>query len=153
MRVYVTIGMLLAMVMAGCTVPPAATIPDLEVITAPGAPTELPFSSAVRTGNLLILSGQIGFLPGTRELPEGVAEQTRQTLENIDAVLHYAGSSRTRVLKCTVFLRTMDDYGAMNAAYAAFFGDHRPARSAVAGSGLAFDAAVEIECLALAGAT
>jgi 2-iminobutanoate/2-iminopropanoate deaminase len=72
-------------------------------------------------------------------------------MENIKAVLEHAGSSMERVVKCTVFLVDMDDYGAVNEVYATFFPKDPPARSAMAGSGLAFDAKVEIECIALAG--
>jgi len=123
-----------------------------EVIQLPGASMGLPFSSAVRVGNMLYLSGQIGNLPGTRRLADtGVAGQTRQALENIKAVLAHAASSLDRVVKCTVFLVDIRDYAAMNAVYATYFPERPPARSTVAGSGLALDARVEIECLATVG--
>lgn len=125
---------------------------DKQVIQLPGALPGLPFSSAVRVGNVLYLSGQIGNKPGTRELADtGVAGQTRQTLENIKAVLAHAGSSLERVFKCTVFLRDINDYAAMNAVYATYFPKDPPARSTVAGSGLALNARVEIECMATVG--
>ncbi len=72
-------------------------------------------------------------------------------MENVRAVLEGAGSSLSRVVKCTVFLADIADYGAMNAAYGRFFPENPPARSTVAGSGLALGARVEIECIALAG--
>jgi reactive intermediate/imine deaminase len=126
---------------------------EKQVIQLPGASLGLPFSSAVRVGNLLFLSGQIGAVPGTRNLaPGGIEGQTRQTLENIKAVLEHAGSSLDRVVKCTVFLGNIADYAAMNAVYSAFFPKDPPARSTLAASGLALGAAVEIECIALAGA-
>ena len=126
---------------------------EREVIRAPGALEGLPFSSAVRVGDMLYLSGQIGNLPGTRELAAGgVAAETRQALENIKGVLEYAGSGLDRVVKCTVFLADMADYQAVNAVYQRYFPVDPPARSAVAGSGLALGARVEIECLALVGA-
>ena len=126
---------------------------EKQVIAAPGAPPGLPFSSAVRVGNLLFLSGQIGVKPGTRELvPGGIEAETRQTMENIKSVLEYAGSSLDRVVKCTIFLADMRDYAAMNAVYATFFPKDPPARSAMGASGLAFSASVEIECIALARA-
>jgi 2-iminobutanoate/2-iminopropanoate deaminase len=126
--------------------PPAA---DRETIRVPGSLEGLPFSSAVRAGNMLYLSGQIGTLPGTTDLiPGGVAAETRQTLDNIRTVLEYAGSGLDRVVKCTVFLADIADYGEVNAVYAEFFASDPPARSAVAGSGLALGARVEIECLA-----
>jgi 2-iminobutanoate/2-iminopropanoate deaminase len=123
-----------------------------HVIQIPGASAGLPFSTAVRVGNVLYLSGQIGVLPGTRQLVDtGVVKQARQTLENIKAVLTYAGSSMDRVFKCTVFLANIRDFDEMNRIYATFFPKDPPARSTVAGSGLALGAKVEIECLATVG--
>jgi reactive intermediate/imine deaminase len=125
---------------------------EKEVIQMPGASLGLPFSSAVRVGDLLFLSGQVGVVPGSRELaPGGIEGQTRQTLENIKRVLEHAGSSMERVVKCTVFLGDIADYAAMNAVYASFFPKDPPARSTLAASGLALGAAVEIECIALTG--
>jgi 2-iminobutanoate/2-iminopropanoate deaminase len=125
---------------------------DKQVIQLPGSLPGLPFSSAVRVGNVLYLSGQIGVLRGTRQLVDtGVVKQTQQTLENIKAVLVYAGSSMERVFKCTVFLANIRDFDAMNGVYATFFPKDPPARSTVAGSGLALGAKVEIECLATVG--
>ena len=114
----------------------------------------LPFSTAVRAGDLLFLSGQIGNVPGTLDLVEGgTGPQTRQTLANIRSAVEYAGSSMDRIVKCTVFLLNIEDYAEMNAVYSEVFGDRPPARSTLAGSGLAVGAAVEIECIALAGTT
>jgi len=125
---------------------------DKETIQMPGSLEGLPFSSAVRVGNMIYLSGQVGAMPNTRELaPGGVAAETKQTLENIKQVLEYAGSSLDRVVKCTVFLQNINDYAAMNEVYASYFQDEPPARSTVAGSGLALGAQVEIECIALVG--
>src|SRR5438094_5102217 len=125
---------------------------DRQVLHGPGEVRGLPFSSAVRVGNMLYLSGQIGNVPGTRQLADtGIAGQTRQTLENIKAVLASAGSSLERAVKCTVFLTDIKDYAAMNTVYATYFPKDPPARSTVAGSGLALGARVEIECLAVAG--
>jgi reactive intermediate/imine deaminase len=123
-----------------------------SVIRVPGSLEGLPFSSAVRVGDMLYLSGQIGVPSGgTAVVPGGIEAETRQTMENIKAVLAYAGSSLDRVVKCTVFLRDIADYAAMNTVYAAYFPKDPPARSTLAASGLARGAAVEIECLALAG--
>lgn len=124
-----------------------------EVIHTQHEVQGLPFSSAVRVNNLLFLSGQIGNVPGTRQLADtAITGQTRQTLENIKAVLSAAGSSLERVVKCTVFLVTMADYQSMNVVYTTFFPKDPPARSTVAGSGLALGARVEIECIATVGA-
>ena len=123
-----------------------------EVLKVPGAVEGLPFSPVVKVGNVLYLSGQLGNVPGTRQLVDtGVAGQTRQTLENIKALLTAAGSSMDRVFKCTVFLANIADYAAMNTVYATYFPKEPPARSTVAGSGLALGARVEIECIATAG--
>jgi reactive intermediate/imine deaminase len=128
---------------------PALGAQQKEVLSVPGAVAGLPFSPAVKVGNMLYLSGQIGNQIGTRELvPGGIAPETRQTLSNIRTVLEAAGSSLDRVVKCTVFLADIADYGAMNEVYATFFPKDPPARSTVAGSGLALGARVEIECIA-----
>ena len=125
---------------------------DRQVLHGPGEVRGLPFSSAVRVGNMLYLSGQIGNVPDTRQLADtGIAGQTRQALENLRAVLASAGSSLERAVKCTVFLTDIKDYAAMNTVYATYFPKDPPARSTVAGSGLALGARVEIECLAVAG--
>ena len=135
------------LMLAACVA--AEPTPDVEHIVVPGSLEGLPFSSAVRVGNMLYLSGQVGTVPGTMELIEGgVAAETQQTMENIRTVLQYAGSDLDRVVKCTVFLADMADYQAMNGAYREFFSGAPPARSAIAGSGLALGAQVEIECLA-----
>jgi reactive intermediate/imine deaminase len=120
-----------------------------QVITAPGGVQGLPFSPAVRVGHMVYLSGQLGNVPGTRQLVDtGIAAQTRQALENVRAVLAAAGSSLSRVVKCTVFLADIRDYAPMNEVYATVFPKDPPARSTVAGSGLALGARIEIDCLA-----
>lgn len=120
-----------------------------QVIHVPGEVQGLPFSPVVKVGNVLYLSGQIGNVPGTRQLADtGIAGQTRQALENIKAVLSHAGSSLERVAKCTVFVVDIRDYGKVNEVYATYFPKDPPARSFIAGSGLALGARIEIECLA-----
>lgn len=133
-------------------VPTTVVGQEIEHVRLPGSLEGLPFSSAVGVGDMLYLSGQVGTLPGTNELVEGgVGAETRQTMENIRTVLEYAGSSLDRVVKCTVFLADIADYAAMNEVYRTFFPGNPPARSTVAGSGLALGARVEIECIAVAG--
>jgi reactive intermediate/imine deaminase len=145
MRALVTLA---AFLLAPTTLPAQSK----EVLKVPGAVEGLPFSPVVKVGNVLYLSGQLGNVPGTRQLVDtGVAGQTRQTLENIKALLSAAGSNMDRVFKCTVFLANIADYAAMNAVYATYFAKEPPARSTVAGSGLALGARVEIECIATAG--
>lgn len=110
----------------------------------------LPFSEAVRVDNTLYLSGQIGNVPGQMKLVGGgIEEETRQTLENMTAVLQRYGSDLDDVVKCTVFLADIAEWPRMNEVYKTFFDTHYPARSAVAGSGLALGARVEIECIAV----
>jgi reactive intermediate/imine deaminase len=145
MRTVALLGLLSAL-------PGLGLAQEKQVINNPGPGLGLPFSSAVRVGNLLFLSGQIGTKPGTRGPVEGgTAAEVRQALENIKATLENAGSSMDRVVKCTVFLADMADFAAMNQVYVTFFPKDPPARSTVAVSGLALGARVEIECIAVAG--
>lgn len=111
----------------------------------------LPFSAAVKVGDTLYLSGQIGNVPGTKGLVEGgIQAETRQTLENIKMTLEKYGSDLDHVIKCQVFMADMVEWDAMNAVYVTYFNeDKMPARSALGASGLALDARVEIECLAV----
>ena len=142
-----------ATICAGCQ--PAATpveekkMTDVQYLNMPG--TEelgLPFSSAVRVDNMLYLSGNIGNLPGSLELaPGGIQAETRQTMENMKAVLEQFGSSMDQVVKCTVFLADMSEWPAMNEVYRTYF-TKPPARSALGAKGLAVNARVEIECIA-----
>jgi len=146
------IGVVGAAALAVALAAAPARAQEREVIRTAIIPAGLPFSSAVRVGDLLFLSGQIGNIPGTRQLADtGAAGQTRQTMENIKTVLTAAGSSLERVVKCTVFLVDMRDYAAMNVVYAEYFPEDPPARSTVAGTGLALGARIEIECIAMAG--
>jgi reactive intermediate/imine deaminase len=126
---------------------------DPEFLTSPATESlSLPFSEAVRVGDTLYLSGQVGNLPGTLELaPGGIGAETRQTLENIKAILLRNGSSLDRVVKCTVFLADIDEWGEMNEVYTTYFPNRPPARSAMGANGLAIGARVEIECLAVVG--
>lgn len=124
--------------------------PEVEYLMMPGMEgLDLPFSSAVRADNTLYLSGNLGNIPGTVDLAEGgIAGETEQTMENIKAALEQFGSSLDQVVKCTVFLADMDEWGAMNEVYKTYF-ENPPARSALGASGLALGARVEIECIAV----
>jgi 2-iminobutanoate/2-iminopropanoate deaminase len=123
-----------------------------EVVQPEGLARLPVFSTAIRNGDMLWMSGQIGTLPGVTPptlVEGGVEAQTRQAFENIEAVLTAAGLGLGDLVKCTVFLADIGDYAAMNAVYATYFqGMDPPARSALAGSGLALGARVEIECIA-----
>ena len=108
-----------------------------------------PYAQAVAVGNLVITSGQLPINPATGAFPEGIAEQTRQSLTNVKAILAEAGIGMDRILKTTVFLSDMNNFGAMNEVYAAFFTEGSyPARSAVEVARLPKDALVEIEVIA-----
>ena len=131
MKAIALIGTLLAM--AG-----GVRAQDRQVVRPPATIAGLPFSPAVRVGNMLYLSGQLGIVPGTPQLADtGITGQTRQALENVKALLVYSGSSLERVVKCTVFLSDIRDFAAMNAVYTAYFPKDPPARSTVAVSGQA----------------
>ncbi len=122
---------------------------DVDYLLMPGMEAlDLPFSSAVRVDNTLYLSGNVGNVPGTLDLaPGGIQGETRQTLDNIKTVLEQFGSSMDNVVKCTVFLADIGEWGAMNEVYKTYF-KNPPARSALGASGLALNALVEIECIA-----
>ena len=108
-----------------------------------------PFSEAVRAGDFLFLSGQIGDVPATGKLAEGGLEaEARQTLTNVKRVLEANGASLSDVVKCTVFLADIAEWPAFNTVYRRFFQKPYPARSALAASGLAMNARVELECIA-----
>jgi 2-iminobutanoate/2-iminopropanoate deaminase len=121
--------------------------PPAEFFPVPGR-SELPFSEAVRVGSMLYLSGQIGTDSTGRLVPGGIAAETRQTLENIRAVLLRHDSSLNHVVKCTAMLADIGEWSAMNQVYVTFFPQHLPARSAFATSGLALGARIELECIA-----
>ena len=121
---------------------------DVEFYSA-NPDMQLPFSDAVRVGNLLFLSGKLGNIAGTAEMVEGgIQPETRQTMEHIKTALEKYGSSLDRVVKCTVFLADISEWGAMNEVYVTYFPKNPPARSALGANGLALDARVEIECIA-----
>lgn len=121
-----------------------------EIIHTKKAPAALgPYSQAVKLGNLLFLSGQIPLVPETGEIvAEDVESQTRQVLENIRAILEETGSNFDQVVKTTVFIKNMDDFGKINEVYAEFFGENPPARSTVEVARLPKDVQVEIEVIA-----
>ncbi|TFG49547.1 MAG: RidA family protein [Anaerolineales bacterium] len=122
-----------------------------EIITSKKAPQALgPYSVAVKAGHFIFTAGQLGLVPETGEFATGGIEgETRQALENLKNILEEAGSSLKHVVKTTVFLRDMNDFGTMNGVYSEFFTEKYPARSAVQAARLPKDGAVEIEAVAL----
>ena len=142
MRVALTIALLLG----GCGTSSRSNTPA-EFFPVVGNP-QLPFSEAVRVGDMLYLSGQLGTDTTGRLVPGGIGPETEQALRNIAAVLERHGSSLDAVVKCTAMLADITEWAAMNQVYLTFFRSHRPARSAFGTSGLALGARLELECMA-----
>lgn len=122
-----------------------------ETISTDKAPNAIgPYAQAIAANGLVYTAGQIPLDPKTGNLIEGeIKEQTRQVLENLKAVLEAAGSSMNKVIKATVFLKNIADFGAMNEIYAEYLGDTKPARSTVAVAELPRNALIEIDLVAL----
>ncbi len=121
-----------------------------KVLTTSSAPAAIgPYSQGIQAGNMVFVSGQLPIVPETGELLRGsVAEQTRQSLQNIQHILAEAGCTLADVVKTTIFLKSMDDFAEVNAAYAAFFPENAPARACVQVAKLPKDADLEIEAIA-----
>jgi 2-iminobutanoate/2-iminopropanoate deaminase len=123
-----------------------------QVIATDNAPKAIgPYSQAIKANGFIFVSGQIAFDPATQQIVDGdVAAQTDRVLQNLSAILTAAGSSLAQVVKTSVFLKYMDNFGAMNEVYARYFPSDPPARSTVAAAGLPRDVLVEIDVIALA---
>jgi len=123
---------------------------SLEVVSTPNAPQAIgPYSQAIKHNGMVFISGQIPLNPSTMTLVEGsTADQTRQVLNNLKAILEASGSKFENVLKTTVFLRDMNDFDEMNKVYGEYFSSHKPARATVQVARLPKDVAVEIELVA-----
>lgn len=121
-----------------------------HIVNTDKAPSAIgPYSQATGTTGLLLTSGQLPLDPATGAFPEGIAAQTKQSLTNVKAILAEAGCTMDSVLKTTVFLSDMNNFGAMNEVYATFFTEGAyPSRSAVEVARLPKDALVEIEVIA-----
>ena len=137
--------LLLTLCLAACRQSPPDTRTEFHAV--PGQPT-LPFSEAVRVGNMLYLSGQLGTDSTGRLVAGGIRAETRQALTNITTILERHGSSVDQVVKCTAMLADIGEWAVMNEVYLTFFRSHRPARSAFGTSGLALGARLELECMA-----
>ncbi|NOY05863.1 MAG: RidA family protein [Chlorobi bacterium] len=122
-----------------------------RTVSTKNAPAAIgPYSQAVRAGDMLFVSGQLGLDPASGAFAaDDVAGQTRQALANMRAILEAGGFTMEDVARCTVFLKSMDDFAAMNEVYATFFPSDPPSRAAVEVSRLPKDALVEITCIAV----
>ncbi len=122
----------------------------MHIINTKKAPAAIgPYSQAVKVGDFLFCSGQIGIDPATKMLKgDDIKSQTLQVFKNIKAVLKVSGLDLTKVVKTTVFLSSMDDFPIVNDIYGKEFSDHKPARSTVQAARLPLDALIEIECIA-----
>ena len=121
----------------------------MQAIFTPHAPEAIgPYSQAIVHNGLVYTSGQIALNPQGIMNEGDIQAQTTQVFENLKAILEQAGSSLQKVIKTSVFLSDMENFGAMNAIYATYFGDHKPARSTIAVKTLPKNALVEIECIA-----
>ena len=125
--------------------------PTNAIISTTKAPAAIgPYSQAIDLGNMVITSGQLPIDPATGAFPEGIQAQTKQSLTNVKSILEAAGLTMDSVVKTTVFLSDMNNFGAMNEVYASFFSEgNYPARSAVEVARLPKDALVEIEVIAV----
>jgi len=122
----------------------------MKVIRTEKAPAAIgPYSQALDLGNMAFLSGQIPIEPNSGQMPEGIREQTLQSLSNVKAVLEEAGLTLSNVVKSTVFLADLSDFAAMNEVYESFFKEPYPARSCVQVAAIPKGAKVEIECIAV----
>ena len=122
-----------------------------QTLSTQNAPAAIgPYSQGVKVGNLIFTSGQLPMNPQSGELVADIEGATKQSLDNVKAILESSGSSMDKVVKTVVFLRDMNDFAAMNAVYATYFPSNPPARSAVQAARLPKDAIVEIEAIALA---
>lgn len=109
----------------------------------------LPFSDAVTVDNMVYLSGQVGNIPGSFKLAEGgIRAEAKQTMQNIRTVLKANNLTMEDIVKCTVFIEDIDEWGVFNEEYIKFFPNKKPARSALGADGLALGARVEVECMA-----
>ena len=122
-----------------------------QILNTQNAPAAIgPYSQAVKAGNLIFTSGQLPINTQSGELVADIEGATKQSLDNVKAIVESAGSSMDKIVKTVVFLRDMNDFVAMNTVYATFFPSNSPARSAVQVARLPKDAVIEIEAIAIA---
>ena len=142
--IRIKIAVLLAMFVA-----PVSAVADLEFFDqGPMAGKGYPFSESVRVGNILFISGQVGVDENNELVEGGIAGETRQIMSNIRGALERRGLDFSHVVKCTVFLADVAEWGEFNTIYTSYFESPYPARSAVGANGLALGARLEVECIA-----
>lgn len=123
---------------------------SLELIATNKAPAAIgPYSQGAKGGNLIFTSGQLPMNPETGELLTEIKVATKQSLENVKAILEEAGASLEDVVKVTIFVADMNDFGDVNEVYGEYFNNHKPARSCVEVARLPKDAVIEIEAIAV----
>lgn len=122
----------------------------MDYVSAPDGPKAIgPYSHGIKANGFLFSSGMVGIDPATSDLEQGFEAQAERTFKNLAAVLRAAGTDFSRVVKATVYLTDLGNFQTMNAIYATYFGDHKPARTTVEVSRLPKDAALEIDVIAL----
>jgi 2-iminobutanoate/2-iminopropanoate deaminase len=136
-----------ALLLGACAANPQHSS-DVEYFPVPGQ-RALPFAEAVRVGEMLYLSGQLGTDSTGQLVPGGIGPETRQALTNVATVLARHSATLNQVIKCTVMLADIGEWAAMNEVYVTFFRNHFPARSAFGTTGLALGARLELECVAV----
>jgi 2-iminobutanoate/2-iminopropanoate deaminase len=121
-----------------------------EIIKSSNAPEAIgPYSQAVKSGNLIFISGQVPVNPATGKIAEDIKAQTRQALDNLKAVLAAGGATLAQVMKTTVFLKNLDDFAVMNDIYKEYFPKDPPARSTIEVSRIPRGSSIEIEAIAI----
>lgn len=124
---------------------------DITLVHTDNAPAAVgPYSQATKANGMLFVSGQLGIIPGEGKLADGFEAQARQAFENMKAILTEGGSSLEKVLAVDVFVTDMGKFADLNAIYAEYFSDHKPARAAIEVAGLPLGGLVEFKCVALA---
>ncbi len=122
---------------------------SLKLLATEKAPAAVgPYSQGVQVGNLVFTSGQLPLVPGTGELISDIEKATRQSLDNVKAILEAAGTSLEKVIKVTIFVADINDFAKINEIYAEYFSNHKPARSLVEVSNLPKGGVIEIEAIA-----